>query len=493
MNTCNVCQFALKPNHIFCGNCGNKIEDVRRVTSPSLGSYDFKPGFSSVNENMEAPMERRDSSSNLRKWKLKAQETDPSLDRKGSYKDLVSEREAQQRLKEKELNEKEKQEQKEEQKKKIERGGSTIWSRPKESLTPSSPSDTNQRPAPPIPGSAGSSSTSHIAVAPPANAINRAMSPGPVRPKSPSVPIRPKSPLVPNRPKSPSNRPAPPIPRPVSPGNRPAPTIPIPVPTVPTPPVPRGPSPRMSPSPVASPPLTPRPTNAIKQTFSPGSSPRAPSRPQPEIPRNSPTPQISTPTSTPPAAPAASAEKPERGDRNTNKIEEEYVKNKETSKQLEEYRERKRIQSFMSKNVDPATCHCQMRVIRVDTKKKDNSDYLFAVYVIEVEFHESAWTLFRRFSQIKAIDFLLRREIKGYSHPLPSVRASDYGKNGKLDPTFLNLRLEGLKTYFETTKNFRMDIFSRKRLSVPFIRFIAPLQYGDLKPTGFVMPFKLEV
>jgi len=161
------------------------------------------------------------------------------------------------------------------------------------------------------------------------------------------------------------------------------------------------------------------------------------------------------------------------------------VENKETTKQLEQYKQRKRHMSMLSKQIDPTSCSCKLGVVEYDIKTKgDKPDYV--IFRIEVQFDDYDWEVFRQYKQFEDLDSMFRRNIKNYSPCLPPA-----GK--RFDEAFLADRLEGLQSYIKILQNSRAAIFETKVAGGAFLRFIAPTQMGDIKPEGFILPFKLEL
>jgi len=98
------------------------------------------------------------------------------------------------------------------------------------------------------------------------------------------------------------------------------------------------------------------------------------------------------------------------------------------------------------------------------------------------------------FSQIGEMDGVFRMKVKGYSPALPTVNFKDFGKcSDKFNTEFLQIRLTGLSEYFRIVCTSRAAIFVSKAAAGAFLRFIAPLQYGDEKSQGFILPFKLDI
>eukprot|EP01119_Soliformovum_irregulare_P013615 TRINITY_DN3646_c0_g1_i2.p1 TRINITY_DN3646_c0_g1~~TRINITY_DN3646_c0_g1_i2.p1 ORF type:complete len:300 (+),score=111.05 TRINITY_DN3646_c0_g1_i2:293-1192(+) len=173
------------------------------------------------------------------------------------------------------------------------------------------------------------------------------------------------------------------------------------------------------------------------------------------------------------------------------KKEDEYVKNKKGTTEIEDFYSRKAAQSFYSKSVDPGTCHGYFGVISYETHNKQGTTKPdFVLWQVEIAFDTVTWTIFRRWKQFTLIDSACRG-IKGFNANLPGVKKES--KKDKFSPHFLDARLSGLKSYMEQLNNNRQVIFSNggKVSKESFLRFIAPTQYGDKKPPGFVLPFKI--
>jgi hypothetical protein len=83
--------------------------------------------------------------------------------------------------------------------------------------------------------------------------------------------------------------------------------------------------------------------------------------------------------------------------------------------------------------------------------------------------------------------------VKGYPEPLAKMLKEN--SKQKFDKTFLEQRRVSLNDflYAISSNQARDSIFDSKNGASVFMRFISPTQYGDLKPPGFVMPFKIEL
>jgi len=108
------------------------------------------------------------------------------------------------------------------------------------------------------------------------------------------------------------------------------------------------------------------------------------------------------------------------------------------------------------------------------------------LFKIEVEFAAEKWHIFRKYKQYQEIDAVFRRGIPGFPGVLPMS-----GK--KFDKDFLEERKRALDLYLKVLCEGRPHVFQKKLCALTFLRFIAPAQLGDYKPTGFVQPFKIEL
>jgi len=171
------------------------------------------------------------------------------------------------------------------------------------------------------------------------------------------------------------------------------------------------------------------------------------------------------------------------------KREEEYTRNRESSKQIEQFKEKQKRTSFIAKSMDPASCYCEMHVVQWEVKKKANGKPDFVAFKVDVIFGESEWAIWRRWKQFNEIDGVFKSNVRGYQPCLPNIDKNQYGS--KFDPQLCESRKNGLETYMAIIANARPAIFESKVAAAKFFQFIAPVQYGDYKPLGFIMPFKV--
>jgi len=167
--------------------------------------------------------------------------------------------------------------------------------------------------------------------------------------------------------------------------------------------------------------------------------------------------------------------------------EEAYIKSHSTTKQIQEAETRRKQMEKISEKLDPVACSCGITVVSFELKLKNNKPD-FVSFKIEVYFDYYQWVIYRRFKQIATMDFTLRREAK-IQNALP---VSNEDKKLKYDKNFLEERRQGLSNYFQLLNDSRKPIFANSLAASAFVRFISPLQYGDEKVPGFVLPFNLE-
>lgn len=85
----------------------------------------------------------------------------------------------------------------------------------------------------------------------------------------------------------------------------------------------------------------------------------------------------------------------------------------------------------------------------------------------------------------------MRREHRGFpTDVMPTVRKES--KKEKFAPSFLEQRRQGLDVYVNALNQNRSEIMRSKFGSKYFLKFVSPVQYGDTKPDGFIMPWKVE-
>jgi len=99
------------------------------------------------------------------------------------------------------------------------------------------------------------------------------------------------------------------------------------------------------------------------------------------------------------------------------------------------------------------------------------------------------WTVYRRWGQWTQLDAVFRRFITGYTECMPKVPKT----NGKFDEPMIKQRAKGLQSYCDVLVMSRAAIFTIPQAASIFFRFISPTQYGDVKGSHFVMPFKVEI
>ena len=175
------------------------------------------------------------------------------------------------------------------------------------------------------------------------------------------------------------------------------------------------------------------------------------------------------------------------------KQEEEYIKNHEGRRQIDDYYERKRRQSILSKTVDPTQCYCSLQMGQAEIRMKGTKQD-FVAFRIDITFDQSSWSIFRRWKQFVSMDHVFSKEVYGYQKSMPNVDKQAYGgKHAKFNPNFIELRRSGLQTYLNIVIAARNSIFSSRNGGNAFFKFIAPVQLGDIKPKGFIMPFKLTL
>jgi len=170
--------------------------------------------------------------------------------------------------------------------------------------------------------------------------------------------------------------------------------------------------------------------------------------------------------------------------------EEEYIKSKEGSRQLQDAARRRKQQSILSKTVNPVACTALFEVTEYEIKKKqDKPD--FVVFRMNVTFDDTEWTVFRRWKQFLDLDSVFKRNIPGYTDCLPKIKKAN--AKAKFDTALLDERRRGLDVYVRILEQSRSAIFESEQSASMFFRFIAPSQLGDIKPGGFIMPFKIKL
>jgi len=170
------------------------------------------------------------------------------------------------------------------------------------------------------------------------------------------------------------------------------------------------------------------------------------------------------------------------------KKEEQYIRTGENVKQMEAYKRRKAYQSFLAKQIDHVNCHCQLDVTAFEIRNK-NGKPEYVVYRVDITYDEFEWAIFRRWGQFDDLDTMFKREVRGYTDCMPKIEK----QKNKYDSEYLEQRRRGLHEYLYVCSSSRTAIFTSKLAGASFIRFLAPIQYGDEKPPGFVMPFKVEI
>jgi len=166
--------------------------------------------------------------------------------------------------------------------------------------------------------------------------------------------------------------------------------------------------------------------------------------------------------------------------------EEEYVKTREGQSQLEQIRQKKIREEQLLASVDPSVCSAEFHIVKYDIQMKGKKPD-FVTYRIEVYYWVSSWIINRRFKQFLEMDKSFQREISGYTPCLPVMDTL----TPKFDSAFLKDRQQKLDEYLQIVCNSRPAIFASNFSALHFMKFIAPVQYGDVKGPNFILPFKL--
>eukprot|EP01119_Soliformovum_irregulare_P024547 TRINITY_DN8816_c0_g1_i1.p1 TRINITY_DN8816_c0_g1~~TRINITY_DN8816_c0_g1_i1.p1 ORF type:complete len:292 (+),score=52.11 TRINITY_DN8816_c0_g1_i1:224-1099(+) len=172
----------------------------------------------------------------------------------------------------------------------------------------------------------------------------------------------------------------------------------------------------------------------------------------------------------------------------TDDAEDEYVKNQGTEKELTEFSTRRKVQSVFAKTIDPLTCEKSFVISSYDIVY-NNDLPSYVAWKIDVVFDDFQWTIFRRWKQFVTLDgsIMSRSSKKKYQlEPLPPVRRNPLDK---FDVDFLDNRMTGLNIYLRCIKDNLGNAFSDGAVK-KFLKFIAPIQHGDIKSPNFVLPFK---
>jgi len=143
----------------------------------------------------------------------------------------------------------------------------------------------------------------------------------------------------------------------------------------------------------------------------------------------------------------------------------------------------------LQSTINLVSCYADFSVVGYEIKIK-NGKPDFVVYKVDVVYGDNLWTIFRKYSQFTQLDGFFKKDIRGYSECLPP-KPKDY-KTVKFDNNFLRERQRIVDEYMQILCSSRGSIFAGEFCSVAFTRFIAPIQLGDIKGPGFILPFKLE-
>jgi len=169
----------------------------------------------------------------------------------------------------------------------------------------------------------------------------------------------------------------------------------------------------------------------------------------------------------------------------TVKQEEEYIKNKEQTQIAFELKKEK--EEKIQENTDLVHSKLSIDIVGFHTKEEKKEKY--TVFEIQIEFlagslrhstvSSQSWTIFRRFGQFSdLVGRLNKHGVKFGSSVLPIDK----------DP---EVRKQGLASLLQFLLKNRDQVFANKNSTYGFLSFIAPVQMGDKKPNGFLMPFDL--
>lgn len=97
-----------------------------------------------------------------------------------------------------------------------------------------------------------------------------------------------------------------------------------------------------------------------------------------------------------------------------------------------------------------------------------------------------SWTIFRRYSQFYELETVLKEATLPLQINLPSKTTSQ-----NFHPDFIQDRIQVSNSWFQDVCNCMGEIVTNENTLYGFAKFAAPVQYGDIRPNGFVMPFPL--
>ena len=102
---------------------------------------------------------------------------------------------------------------------------------------------------------------------------------------------------------------------------------------------------------------------------------------------------------------------------------------------------------------------------------------------------EYTWRILRRYKQFFELDSKMRDfgiVISKNNHLPPK------NKKDKFREDYIEYRRQRLEAYLGELRTWAWKAFADPRSTFQLLKFLAPVQYNDEKPPGFVLPFKLE-
>eukprot|EP01119_Soliformovum_irregulare_P011662 TRINITY_DN2946_c0_g1_i1.p1 TRINITY_DN2946_c0_g1~~TRINITY_DN2946_c0_g1_i1.p1 ORF type:complete len:380 (-),score=174.99 TRINITY_DN2946_c0_g1_i1:40-1056(-) len=172
------------------------------------------------------------------------------------------------------------------------------------------------------------------------------------------------------------------------------------------------------------------------------------------------------------------------------KQEEEYFKNKGTTQHLSNMKDKKMREEQFQNSIDPATCEAELTLTKHNTAMKGSKPH-YSTFTIEIYYAGVTWSINRRYKQFVEMDMAFRNQIRGYTDMLPKTSSEE--KKRKFDKTFLDQRLIVLSQYIQVVNQSRTAVFASQKASFAFCKFLAPIQYGDVKGPDFMLPFKVDL
>jgi PH domain/WW domain len=181
---------------------------------------------------------------------------------------------------------------------------------------------------------------------------------------------------------------------------------------------------------------------------------------------------------------AATAEKP---------LFEEVAPRSKAQQDVQDFRRRQREVSQLAREVDPVTAEVYLGVVgyEVVNDRKNKPDYV--MYEIEVQFALASWSVQRRWGQVEMVDRVLKMQREMTDYPRGGFLTLKAIKGiGKFSQENIDMRKSHLDEFLAFLLTVRHNIFASKVASSHFVRFICPVQMGDKKPAGLVLPFKVS-